>query len=98
MTYQGWTNEQTWCVAAYIDNDRELLPKAINYGKHNLGNRPAAKQGLNDLVLLNWFGVFKFAPWAWEQKTINDVNWDELLTHYYTKWKESLIYDNDKQL
>lgn len=98
MTYQGWHNQQTWCVAGFIDNDRLMLEQAINISKHNLGNRPAAKQGLKDLVLSKWFDVHNFAPWAWEQKTISDVNWDELLNHYYTKWKESLIYDNDKQL
>lgn len=41
MTYQGWANAQTWCVAAYIDNDRELLPKAIHYGKTGT-KRPCA--------------------------------------------------------
>lgn len=89
-SYQGWTNAQTWCVAGFIDNDRELLPKAIDIGRHYMGNKHAARMMLKDLVLLRRFDVFTFADWVWKRETINAVNWDELLKHYYGKWKEQI--------
>lgn len=88
--YQGWKNPQTWCIALLIDNDRDLLTKAIEAVRET--EYPHACEALLRKLVGSMPGrVFDMAPWAWESgDTLDLVSFTELREHYQTKQSEGV--------
>lgn len=78
MGYQGWTNEQTWCVALTLDNNRSYLSTAMRL------------RGLKVFCASLRKEIVDMAPWAWPDGYDEAyINWDELKEHYKTKRDEN---------
>lgn len=90
--YQGWANPQTWCVALYIDNDKELLSQAIEAVKDAEEYPSSTPKVLGDVVLrAKKAPLYNIAPWCWDDgQSLDDVNWNELVEHYKRKRSEGV--------
>lgn len=81
MSYQGWTNPQTWCLALTMDNTKEHQDFMIE----NYDNLEALKT----YCYTKRGDIFHMAMWAWpEAYQADQVNWTEIQNHYKDKQNE----------
>ena len=87
--YQGWKNEQTWCVALTFDNEKITQDRALSIVRDNQEYPHATDALLRDFAGSIPGKVYDMAPWAWEgDKDLSFVSWTEIREHYERKIKE----------
>lgn len=69
MKYQGWTNEETYRAALFIDNNEAAYLKTLSL--------------LNNISKPNYAPDFLKAEWR--HKFSGQVNWSELANHFLNK-------------
>lgn len=79
--YQGWTNAQTWCVAACLNNTKAHQDRALDAVR---GVVTPFGQNVLQTVCHDLRGeIFGFAAWAWpEGYNYAQVDWVELENHF----------------
>jgi len=86
MTYQGWTNKETWAIALTLDNTQTYFLVALDIIQRTKETENASVllfAYVSDLKRLN-----KKDTEDLQELTLKDANWKELVNHYKTKIKE----------
>ena len=85
-TYNGWTNYETWNIALWLGNDRQLHEAAIAVAKSTLKNVEKADR------IRQWFELEAektVSPSSWQTDllghALSRVNWDEIVENYQTQ-------------
>lgn len=93
MTYQGWTNQETWSVNLWIDNDCNLYQAKVRVLESlNRSNLPVTDKMVEQFVLYHM-------PDGTPDLSLKDydkVNWSEIAEHWTMEAVELAEYDNDE--
>lgn len=84
--HEDWSNEQTWCVAMLIDNDKILQDQVLEMCENKFFTAETVLrnfcQAIKDKIVNVW-------PEAWPNGFVEDeVNWAELYEHFKLKAEE----------
>ena len=78
MSYNGWSNYETWSVACYLQNDEYMYSCARNFARANTDETGAVPCGIyRGFVFLGFDDV---CTWDNVNLADNSLNWDELDT------------------
>ena len=87
MTYNGWSNYPTWCVAMWIDNDEVMQQRAyeivrVAEAKHDAADE--LKHYIEESAALIAPAVFVEASFVADLYgyAIGEVDWYEVAEHY----------------
>lgn len=80
MSYNGWTNYETWNVALWISNDEPLYRASIDFAK--------SAQSINGETVEDFFHTFMggttpdLVGMAERGEPCDAINFDEIATHW----------------
>lgn len=84
MTYNGWTNWETWQILLWCNNDEGAYRWKREWLEDQRGVAPDERD-----VELFFRGMFpNGTPDMDSADDLDDVDWDEIATHIQTEWKE----------